>query len=412
MYRRRCNSKSPIKQKGLVLVLVTAAMLSLVGVAAFSVDVNHALMNQTRLQNSVDAAALAAAVVVANGGTTANASIAANNTLTGMAAATGNTEMDFNAANIDVQYSNDPATFPGGTLDLDGDVFVRVEVTDYALTDFFIDIFGIDKELASSAVAGPSASLDVVCNLVPMAVCSGPGGGTSGYTAGDLYALKLGESGVNMGPGNFQLLDFGSGGAQIREALAGGFFDCEAIGDTVTTQPGNKIGPVGQGLNTRFDQYSGGGLSESDYPSDIYVAEPADVAVLEADGVTITYTDTSGAGGNPWGYTDYEAGVAACAGGGSGDCRSDGSNNRRVIQVPIVDCASSDGGGVNTLSIEAFGCFFLTQQAPTTNGSKQPVFGEYLEECYVPNGSFGNGGGTGEGPFRIVLYDDPLSDNS
>ncbi len=213
-----------------------------------------------------------------------------------------------------------------------------------------------------------------------------------------------------MGPGNFQLLDFGSGADQVRQALAGNYNDCESLGDTVTTQPGNQIGPVGQGLNTRFDQYGGGGLSADDYPSDVYVGEPADIAVLEADGVTITYSDTSGSGGEAWGYSDYETAAAACP--GSADCRSDGDSNRRVIQVPIVDCGSSDGGGVNTLTVEAFGCFFLVQQAPTTNGSKQPVFGEYIEECYVPNGSFGNGGGTGEGPFRVVLYDDPLSESS
>ncbi len=168
MCRRRFNSKSPIKQKGLVLVLVTAAMLSLVGVAAFSVDVNHALMNQTRLQNSVDAAALAAAVVAANGGTIDNATAAANSTLTGMAGATGNTEMDFSSSTISVQFSNDPDTFPDGSFTADGDVFVRVAVSSYELTDFFIDVFGIDKAIASSAVAGPSASLEVVCNLVPM----------------------------------------------------------------------------------------------------------------------------------------------------------------------------------------------------------------------------------------------------
>ncbi|MGF1741204.1 Tad domain-containing protein [Vibrio profundum] len=392
------------KQQGLVLVLVTAAMLSLVGMAAFSVDINHALMNRTRLQNSVDAAALAAAVVTSNGGSTGDATTVVNTTLTGMAGATGNTEMDFSAANISVQFSNDPDTFPDGSFNADNDTFVRVSVTNYELTDYFIQLFGVDKIIVSSAVAGPSANLLVVCNLVPMAVCAGPDGGTSGYDAGSLYALKSSKPGdSSMGPGNFQLLDFGSGASTIRKSLAGDFTGCVTIGDTVTTKPGNNVGPVGQGLNTRFDEYSGGGLSADDYPSDIYVKEPDSPAVLENDG-TITYTDT-------WGYEDYLDEAPGCD--GDADCRiaTGGQENRRIMQVPIVNCDSASGG-TTTLDVEAIGCFFLLQQAPTSNGSKQPVFGEYVEECFVPNGSFGSGGGTGEGPFRVVLYDDPLSDNS
>jgi len=392
------------KQKGLVLVLVTAAMTALVGVAAFSVDVNHALMNQTRLQNSVDSAALAAAVVVANGGSTASATTAANNTLTGMANAAGNSEMDFSSATISVQYSNDPTTFPDGSFSTVNDTFVRVSITNYELTTYFMDIFGVDKIITSSAVAGPSANLVEVCNLVPMAVCAGPDGGATGYTAGNLYALKSSSPGSSpMGPGNFQLLDFGSGASTIRTALAGDYAGCVTIGDTVTTKPGNNVGPVGQGLNTRFDVYSGGGLSADDYPSDIYVKEPDTLAVLENDN-SITYDDG-------WGYSDYIAEAPNCT--GDADCRADsgGKSNRRVVQVPIVNCSGATGG-TTSLNVEAIGCFFLLQQAPTSNGSKQPVFGEYVQECFVPNGSFGNGSGTGEGPYRIVLYNDPLSDNS
>ena len=96
------------RQKGLVLVLVTAAMLALVGVAALSIDVNHALMNKSRLQNSADAAALAAATVIDSDGSTGDATTAANTTLTNMAGASGNSAMAFSAESVLVQYSNDP----------------------------------------------------------------------------------------------------------------------------------------------------------------------------------------------------------------------------------------------------------------------------------------------------------------
>ncbi|MCL9781444.1 pilus assembly protein TadG-related protein [Vibrio sp. S4M6] len=392
------------KQRGLVLVLVTAAMAALVGIGAFAVDVNHALMNQTRLQNSVDAAALAAAVVVANGGSTASAATIANSTLTQMAGASGNSEMDFSSATINVQFSNDPTTFPDGSFSAANDVFVRVSVSDYDLNAYFLDLFTVDKEIASSAVAGPSAPLSVVCNLVPMAVCSGPDGGVNGYNAGSLYPLKLSQpSDASMGPGNFQLLDFGSGASTIRQALAGNYSGCVTVGETVTTKPGNNVGPVGQGLNTRFDVYSGGGLTADDFPSDIYVKEPDTPAVLENDD-SITYTDG-------WSYSDYIAEAPGCEGDSNCRISSGGKINRRVVQVPIVDCSGASGG-TTSLTVEAIGCFFLLQQAPTNNGSKQPVFGEYIEQCYVPNGAFGNSGGQTEGPFRVVLYDDPLSTRS
>ncbi|POF53666.1 pilus assembly protein TadG-related protein, partial [Vibrio vulnificus] len=57
------HGKGKHKQQGLVLVLVTVAMLSFVIMAALAIDVTHQVVNRTKLQNAVDAAALAAAMV-------------------------------------------------------------------------------------------------------------------------------------------------------------------------------------------------------------------------------------------------------------------------------------------------------------------------------------------------------------
>ncbi|WP_234976341.1 pilus assembly protein TadG-related protein [Vibrio quintilis] len=393
----------PKAQKGLVLVLVTAALVALAGVMALAIDVNHAFVNKTRLQNGVDAAALAAALVLDSGGSDADATAMVNSTLTKMATSTGNQAMDFSAATISVTFSNDPETFPDpGYSSLIDDRFVRVAVSNYPLNAFFIAAFGINKNLAASAVAGPGSSSTQICNVVPMAVCAGSGGGTTGYVAGDLYPLKVASKNQSsLGPGNYQLLDFGSGASAVRSALAGGYTGCLAIGDTVTTKPGNTVGPVGQGLNTRFGVYGGGGVNSSDYPPDIYVKEPDTLATLDNDG-NVVYTDT-------WGYDDYELEAPNCSGA---DCylNSGGEPNRRMLSVPIVDCSGASGG-TTTLQVEALGCFFLLQQAPTSNSGKQAVFGEYVEECSVTNSSSGNVS-SGEGPYRIVLYDDPLSEES
>ena len=77
-----------------------------------------------------------------------------------------------------------------------------------------------------------------------------------------------------MQQGNFHLLRLEGPGANIvREALAGGYSGCVAVGETAPTQPGNIAGPVHQGLNTRFGDYQGGGMSRADYPPDTVTTE-------------------------------------------------------------------------------------------------------------------------------------------
>ncbi|MGF1719969.1 pilus assembly protein TadG-related protein [Vibrio kyushuensis] len=410
MNRSKLATRRRGKQSGLVLVMVTVAMAALIGVAALSIDVNHSLMNKTRLQNGVDAAVLAAALVIDNNGTTAEATAVANTTLTNVAGATGNSEMDFSTATITVEYSNDPTTFPDGSYSSIEDTYVRISVTDYELEEFFVQMFGMSKEIAASAVAGPSPPEVILVNIVPMAVCEGEDGGANGFDPGTLYAVKLpSNQNSDMGPGNFQLLDFGSGASTVREALAGGFETEVNINDPVLTKPGNTVGPVGQGLNTRFGQYGGGGVNAADHPSDVYVRQPVEEATMDNSGV-ITYEDESGSGGEPWGYSDYEAALPDCT--GDSDCRiaQGGQYNRRILPVPIVDCTGATGG-VNSFTITAIGCFFLLQEAPTNNGSKQPVFGEFIEECTASGGVPGQDADT-DGPYKIVLYKDPLSTES
>ncbi|KHT49436.1 Tad domain-containing protein [Vibrio sinaloensis] len=399
-----------LKQRGMTLVLVTAAMLALIGVAALSIDVNHAMLNKTRLQNSVDAAALAAAIVLDNGGSEAQATAAAKTTLTNVANATGNTEMDFTSAQVVVQFSNDPATFPFSGFDPDEDSYARVAVSNFALSNFFAHVFSVDKNLASTAVAGPSPSNTLVTNVVPIAVCEGEDVGTNGYDQGSIYALKIADQNQSqMGPGNYQLLDFGSGASTVREALAGGYKGAIDISKPVTTKPGNTIGPVGQGLNTRFDDYSGGGVSSTDYPPDVYVKEPVKSAKLDNDG-NVDYSDTSGAGGQPWGYADYLAALPDCTGDSACRINSGGQENRRILVIPVVDCTGASGGTSN-FNVTALACFFMLQQAPTNNSGKEAVFGEFIEDCTVSGGVPGQNS-SNDGPYRIVLYRDPHGEES
>ncbi|PUZ91599.1 pilus assembly protein, partial [Vibrio vulnificus] len=125
---RHCKGKR--KQQGLVLVLVTVAMLSFVIMAALAIDVTHQVVNRTKLQNAVDAAALAAAMVADATHDTPTATAAAKTTLNSMHSASGNSELDIDSATFSIDYSNDPLTFPDSSFNSDEDIYVRISIDD------------------------------------------------------------------------------------------------------------------------------------------------------------------------------------------------------------------------------------------------------------------------------------------
>ncbi|WCE29118.1 pilus assembly protein TadG-related protein [Vibrio sp. SCSIO 43137] len=404
MNRRKKVPSSYRRQAGLVLVLVTLGMTVLLGFAALSIDINHALLNRSKLQNAVDAAALTAASLADELDDTVAATTAAKQTFTNIAGAGGGGEFDTTKGIFSFTYTNDPEVFPDNTFTTTEDIYVRISVSSYPLTSYFLQIFGINKEVTVSAVAGPSPGANKICNIVPMAVCNNGGSAEDGwgYGTGNITALKLPDSTSSpMGSGNYQLLDFGSGGSDVKNYLAGDYAGCVDIDGDVTTKPGNTIGPVGQGLNTRFGDY-GGGLSSSDYPPDIYVGEPTTEITVDTNGVVV----------NPdnWTSADYESGKQACLNGSGSSCSSNPGIDRRMLAVPVIDCANPSGG-VNDYPVDGVGCFLLMQRAPNNNGGKQHVFGEFLKDCTADN-SFNNGSSDAEGIYKIVLYEDPLREGS
>ncbi|HEY5756647.1 MAG TPA: pilus assembly protein TadG-related protein, partial [Steroidobacter sp.] len=80
-------------QRGAVAVLVAIAMSALILIAGLALDMGHAFLNKTRLQNSVDAAALAAAKTLDDTGNTTLATAEALQAFANNAATTGNGEL-------------------------------------------------------------------------------------------------------------------------------------------------------------------------------------------------------------------------------------------------------------------------------------------------------------------------------
>jgi hypothetical protein len=197
----------------------------------------------------------------------------------------------------------------------------------------------------------------------------------------------------------------------VRQNLAGGYDQCIDPGGTVETQPGNVVGPVTQGLNTRFGQYQGP-VNASDYPPDKVTTAPSPGLAVAADDHTVVFAGS----GQPvthinqlsFSFNDYEDRLD------NGPSNfANGKPGRRVVAVPIVDCTVPHQGQ-STLPVVGLGCFFLLQPA-VQQGNKNYVYGEYLGDC----GAGGTPGPEpdpdplgGPGIYKIVLHNDPGSPDS
>jgi hypothetical protein len=420
---------TPRRQEGSVSVLMVFALAAMAMMAALALDGGHMLLNKTRLQNAVDAAALSGAKTLSQvtGGinSASTTRTAALNTLRQNANATGNSELatavggNANFAVVELASSvYGPFSYPGPA----DAKYVRVSVPSYNLTGFFwnfAQVFGSGglgtKAVAAIATAGPSPTSP--CDLAPLLVCGdptkyNPGAGMFwGFQFGDLQALKTGSDKStedDIGPGNYQLLDFGSGGKDISDDMAGGGEVCHNVGDEVKTAPGNKVGPTSQGLNTRFGIYDGS-ISASKYPPDLVTK--ASTPAITDDGTTgpkydgQTVTSNKGdltAGGNAiLDYNDWRASVASCVAGTGGDCKSNGVFERRMLKIVVGDCTGKNTG-TTLIRVLGFGCYFVVQ--PMDKGGKNSeIFGQFVKECEGDNVA-GPSPSTDSGPQIIQLY--------
>jgi len=427
---QRPFTATPWRQEGSVSVLMVFALAVIGMMAALALDGGHMMLNKTRLQNAVDAAALSGAKtlsqVVGGSNIASTTRAAALSTLMQNANATGNNELataiGSNAGTFAVvELANSvygPFSYPGPS----DAKYVRVSVPNYSLTGFFwnfAQVFGSGglgaKAVAAIATAGPSPTSP--CDLSPLMVCGDPtkyNPGTGmfwGFQFGDLQVLKTAAGNSSpIGPGNFQLLDFGSGGSTVREDLAGGGKECRSVGDNVQTAPGNKVGPTSQGLNTRFGIYNGP-ISASDYPPDL-VTTSSSPAITYDDSVSPpqakyqgqAVTSSNGnltAGSNAiFDYNDWRASTAACVAGGSG-CQSNGVFERRMMKVVVGNCTGKQGGSTS-IPVLGFGCYYVVQPM-SGGGTESQIFGQFAKECEGDNVA-GPSPSTDSGPQIIQLY--------
>ena len=409
------------RQRGIALPLVIVGMVAMLAIAGLALDSSHAFVNKTRLQNMADAAALAAAKVYDQTTDTVPSTVAANSVFALNTDGNGNFEVDsaYDGGDISVvvQFSTTLSPFVSSGVG----PYVRVIATGFNMATGFSAVVGItDMDIAASAVAGPSPTIDSACNIAPLVVCAEsmieP---YFGFTQNELKVLKPTPGDHDdVGPGNYKLLRLDCpGGACVRDAMAGAYGACATTDQTVETEPGVTAGPTSQGFNTRFGDYAGP-VSPSDFPPDVVVHEASPRLKTSEDPVTGEDIITSGVNGPPVQFADdisgydYAEYVRRTGIPGMHDYAAGGSPGgvewRRILAMPVADC-SGDETGQSTLVVEGFACYFMLQKIG--GGVDKNIFGQFVEDC-LAGGAPGPNPGAGPGPYIIQLYRDPDSGDS
>jgi hypothetical protein len=223
--------------------------------------------------------------------------------------------------------------------------FVRVTTAPSPVgVSFAASVLGSSRDLSATATAGYSAPLNEICNFLPITVIDY--GASTPIVAGQTYTFRA-QAGTAISPGNYQILALaGAGGADARVGLGAGVDAC--------------AGPVRQGINTRFDEYTSAQVNPADMPPDKNIQE------------NIT-------------YDEYKAGSPLKA------PSHPGFDKRRVVYIPIVKAEEFDQGH-NTVRFDRIGQFFL--QTKVGSGSGGDLRAEYIDDIVVGNGRYNPGGGT------------------
>jgi Flp pilus assembly protein TadG len=413
------------KERGNVLAYTVLSALFLFLAVGLGVDLSHLYLAKTELQNAADAAALAGASALtphdAAGITTAvdravstmnlNKYNFNNKTFAATMDTTAQRSLVTFAINLTGPWYNEETASTTQNIYSQAR-FVKVFTPTVGISVFFASpILGSSKDLSANATAGLSVPGNVRFCMAPLsAVAPDPGQDfpawaqgicpTAGIQAdgcnpakqfckGCKYTIRY-EGGSGPSAGNYNILACaGNGASVVRDALAayGDACKCGNVspGDTITTEPGVAAGPVAQGLNVRFDDYSGGAPSYStSIPPDTNIAQGAE----HGNGSNTTYDGIS--------WTQYSAGspFQAPANGHTGVV------NRRVLIIPIIEASQFSNGRTN-VAIASLGGFFMNSKAVGTSSDVQV---EYIGGDIVGVVGFDPNGNVATNVVTPVLY--------
>ena len=315
-------------ERGIAVLFVALFLLVALWFVSMAIDVGKVMAARTELQAAADAAALAGASAIDPVTGEINQPLAK---VRAAAAAASNKAYQAVETPIVIDPEVD-VEFP--TPDRVKVTVKRTEDTGNPVVLHFAQTFGLPDIGVQADATAEAQELNSICEgLAPFAPTNPPG--DVGYfdDCDSTYALKVGAG--NSSQGNFQLLDYpdcneddfdGSGGAAIRYYTENGYQCCIGIGtEFVLTEPGNKVGPLQQGIQARWN--------------------------ADTDQTSHCYQDYTG-------------------------------NGNRVFITPIIE--TFDVNGKKVVRIVNFAAFFL-QYRPNGSMVQQGVRGQFIQ--YVAPGS-------------------------
>lgn len=221
-----------LSQRGQSLVVITIFMMSLLGMAALSIDVGSWYQTKRSLQADVDAAALAGASQLPAGWSFAQTTAQGNYAKNGKGTDTVTYQ------NVTVHSSNDS---------------IKVSTTRSA-NSYFARLFGHSSATISASATATLYSYTKVVStgqVMPWGVMR------TTWTAGSTYSIYTDGSSPNNGALSLKVKSGNncqgtSGASDYRDSVSGAQLACDiSVGDVVDPKTGNNAGPTKQGIDTR-----------------------------------------------------------------------------------------------------------------------------------------------------------------
>lgn len=219
----RWLQKLMMSERGNVAVLVTLAMVSMLGATALVTDLGSAYMAKDRLLNALDAGALAGAAYILQGQSAATAAAVAL--------------VEQNGESVDRVVVNTVAD----TIDL-----YRTITIPFA----FAKVLGFSSVSYQAHVQATAGTLVSGTGFVPIGVQQ------QSFVYGQEYTLSDGAgTGTD---GNYGFLALGGTGACVFEQnLIDGYSGVLQVGEQVETEPGVMKGPVQSAIDDRLGEDDG-----------------------------------------------------------------------------------------------------------------------------------------------------------
>ena len=408
----RMNSIS--RQKGAVIITVAMALLFLLGFMGLAMDFGHLFVVKTELQTAADSCALAATQELDNASDSILRATSAGMTVGNL------NNVNFQGANAgflaaDITFSSALNGSYSTTEPFATAKYVKCEKTRGGMLPWLMQAMSafsgnnVYKQPQSVFALGVASRVPSQSNCaLPIGICKPPAG-TILHT-GEWIAGAANASGSVSG--QFRWLDFtgnGGGARELKDVLRGEG-QCKLPGNnTLVGKPGNN-GSAAAAYNTRFGIYGGGYSSPADgipdltgyawyknasitqppYPNKYptFVTKRAVFTKYQGDN---TAPDTTGLNtiGSIYGGSLSTAGA-----------------NRRIVPVPIIDCAAFDSlGSTGTIKVDSVACVLLLHPIAPGAGPGAKMWLEYRGAANAANSpctTFGLAGGSG-GPLVPTL---------